>query len=272
MLDRTNHNRLYAQRFEPIADVPATDRVVSRNDNNPAQALDYAKDALDELSKWLKDNPVVQDQAQLKAGTALKERTLLAMNEARSERETKTRPIRDTLNAIFATYELVKDKGILERAYTELRKRLTDYGNAIEAARIAEAERLRKEAEERERIARIAEAAEREAIDDAEQGAESDVGGAIAQADAAFTDYRRADKQAAIAERNVPLRVGSVLGGRSQSMRTVEVLAIDNVELAIKVLGLTEKIRDAIISSARDFRKEFDELPAGIKATYERSY
>ena len=54
-------------------------------------------------------------------------------------------------------------------------------------------------------------------------------------------------------------------------MRTVEVLAIENAELAIRAMGLTDKIRDAILSSARDYRREHEELPAGINATFERS-
>jgi hypothetical protein len=247
------------------------DRVITRTDNHPPAAIDHAKNALGELSKWLADHPVIQAKDDAKAGVALKERTLVALNEARKEREAKTGPFREKLNAIFAAYELVKDKGTLERAYTELRKRLTSYANAVEAARIAEAERLRKEAEEREELARKAEAAEQAAIADAEAGECTDVGGAIVEADQAFSDYRRADKQAAIAERNVPLRFGSVMGGRSVSMRSTETLVIENVELAIKVLGLTDKIREAILSSARDYRKEFEELPAGIIATFERS-
>ena len=53
-------------------------------------------------------------------------------------------------------------------------------------------------------------------------------------------------------------------------MRTVEVLVIDDVAKAIKILGLTDKIRDAVLSSARDFRKNFDELPDGVRSTWER--
>lgn len=252
--------------------IPAVDRTVSRSDNSPAPAIAYAKDALDELSKWLESHPVIQQQDEAKAGAALKERTLVAIKGAREEREGKTSPLREQLNAIFADYDLVKDKGPLERTYNELRKRLTNYATAVEAARIAEAERLRLEAEERERAAREAEAAEQAAIADAEVGSCTDVAGAIEQADQAFTDFRRADKQAAIAARNVPVRFGSALGGKSQSMRTVKVLVIENVQLAIEIMGLTPKITEAILSSARDYQKEFDELPAGISATFERSY
>lgn len=251
--------------------IPAIGRFVTRTDNNPPTALDHAADALSELAKWLKDHPIIQALPEAKAGVGLKERTLVALNSARDERQAKTQPLRDQLNEIFATYDLVKDKGTLERGYNELRKRLTAFATSQEEARIAEATRLRNEAAERERVAREAEAAEQEAIANAEVGEVTDVGAAIAQADEAFKGYRVADKQAAIAERNVPLRFGSVLGGKSISMRTTEKLVIDDVALAIKALGITEKIAEAILSSARDFRKEFNELPAGIKATFERT-
>jgi hypothetical protein len=252
------------------AEIPATDRLVSTADNQPSR-IDFAVEAYDELRTYLKSHPVVMSQDDAQAGAAVNERTLVALNEARAERETKTRPFRDRLNAIFDAYALVKDKGTLETARGELRKRLTKYANDIEAKRIAEVERLRKEAEEAERIAREAEAAEREAIDDAEQGVESDVGEAIQQADQAFTDFRRADKTAAIAAKNVPVRFKSVLGGNSRGMRTVEVLVIEDVAKVIRILGMTDKIRDAILSSARDYRREYDELPAGITATFERT-
>lgn len=275
LVDRTNYNHFageLARRLTPAPEpVPATDRTVSRGDNNPPGPLDHARDAFAELSEFLKETPVIEAEAQAKTASAIKERTLIALNEARADRETKSRPLRDRLNAIFATYELVKDKGPLESAYGILRKRLTNYANAIEAARIAQAEKLRAEAAERERLAREAEAAEADAIAGADVGECTDVGAAIEQADQAFSDFRRADKTAAIAERAVPLRFHSVMGGKTQSMRTVEVLVIENIDLAIKTLGITDKIRDAILSSARDFRKEFDELPTGVTATFERS-
>jgi len=250
-------------------DHPVTEPSIGHN--NPPSRIEYAVEAYDELRTYLKSHPVITSQAEAQAGSACNERTLVALNEARAERETKTRPFRDRLNAIFDAYALVKDKGTLETARTELRKRLTKYASDIEAKRIAEVERLRAEAEEAERLARQADAVRLEAIDDAQQGVESDVGGAIEHADATFSDFRRADKQAAIAAKNVPLRFSSVMGGKTQSMRTVEVLVIDDIAKAIKVLGITDKIRDAILSSAREFRKEFDQLPDGIKATFERT-
>jgi hypothetical protein len=274
LLDRTNHNRLAQQLAERVATataIPAADRIVTSSDNAPPKtSLDHARDAYAELAEFLKENPVIQTADQAKLAAGLRERTKIAIDAAREERDTKTRPFLDKLAAIRSLFELVKDKGTFETAYAQLRRRLTDYASAIEAKRAAEAERLRQEAATKEAAAREAEAREQETITNAEQGECSDVAGAIEQADVAFSEFKVANRQAAIAARNVPVRFQSFVGGRSQSMRTVEVLVIDDVAKAIKVMGLTDKIRDAILSSARDFRKNFDELPDGVRSTWER--
>ena len=67
------------------------------------------------------------------------------------------------------------------------------------------------------------------------------------------------------------VRIGSIMGNRALSMRTVEVLVVEDACKAIKAIGLTDKIRDAILSSAKDFRKAYDELPDGVISTQERS-
>lgn len=249
--------------------IPAVNRTVASTDNNPS-TIDSARDAFAELGGFLKEHPVIQTAADAKSGAAYLERTRVALSDMECERTAKVKPLNEELGAINGAYRVVRDP--LESLLKTLRRKLTDYAQKVEAERIAEAERLRREAEERERLAREAEAAEREAMDDAEHGVEADIGAAVAQADQTFTDYRRADKQAAIAEKNVPVRFHSVMGGRSQTMRTTEKLVISDAVLALKSIGLTPKITDAILSSARDYRKEFEELPAGITATFEREY
>lgn len=276
LMEKCDHNRFASQLAERIAApvnalvVPTSAGAVTTTHNSPPGRLDYAREALDDLRSFLTDNPAIVDHAAAKGGSALKERTLVAMNEARTERESKTSPIRETLNAIYKTYELVKDKGPMETAYNELRKRLTKYAQAIEDARIAEASKLRAEAEEQERLASEAERAEQDAIAGADVGECTDVVAAIDQADKAFTDYRRADKQAAIAEKNVPLRLGSVMGGKSIVMRTYEVLTVTDAFAALKAMGVTPEIEAALISAAKKYRDAFEELPAGITSTSDR--
>ena len=119
-------------------------------------------------------------------------------------------------------------------------------------------------------MAREAEAREKEAIEGAAVGEVTDVGGFIVEADAAFNQFQKADRAVAIAERDVPVRISSMMGGRALSMRTTEILLLDDPIKAIRAIGITEKIRDAILSSARDYRKLKGELPKGVSATHER--
>lgn len=289
----------------PVSAIPPAGdgREITRNDNNPPDAVEglrgayrtliaavngllnhrddkgqiaQAEEAYAELSAFLKDTPAITNHDEAKLCSGYLERTRVALTGGRDERDAYTKPLNEQLAKIRGLYDLVREKtkvnagGKLEAAYTVARARLTNYSNQVENARAAEAERLRLEAIERERIARGAEAAEANAIAGADVGECTDVGAAIAQADDAFKDFRVASKQAAIAERNVPVRFASAVGGRSQSMRTVEVLVIENLNQAIKVLGLTEKIKEAVLASARDFIREFEEPPAGIRITHER--
>lgn len=257
--------------------IPATDRIVTRSDNQPPGPLDQAKAIFTELAAWLRETPVVQDEQTAKAGSAWIERARIALDEARTERDGKTRPHLDALETIRGEYETVRDKtktnegGPLQRALTALKKRMTDYANAVEAARAAEAAGLAKEADEKAAAARAAELAEKEAIADAEVGVETDIGAAIEQADEAFADFQRADRASERAIRGIPLRFGSVTGGRAQTMRTVETLSVTDWKAAIDEMGVTESIRDAIISSARNYRREFGDLPAGIAANKGRT-
>ena len=121
------------------------------------------------------------------------------------------------------------------------------------------------------RHARAAGAHEQEAISNAAVGEATDVGGLIAEADQAFGDFAKANRAAAVAERNQKVRLGSVMGGRPISMRTRRVLVIDDPAAAIKAMGVTEKIAIAIRQSAAAFEDAYGELPAGISATTERS-
>lgn len=237
--------------------------------NNPPGPVEHARDATRELSGFLTEHPVIQDHAAAKLGGGYVERTRIALKSMEDERVELVAPHNQALDAINTPRRLVRDP--LERILKELRKRLTAFAQAEEDKRAAAAEEARRTAEAAEKAAREAEAREQEAIANAAQGEMTTVGEAIAEADAAFDEFQRADRTAARAERSVPVRIGSVMGGRTLSMRTTEVLVVEDAVKAITALGVTDKIRDAILSSARDFRKAFDELPAGVASTYDRS-
>jgi hypothetical protein len=142
---------------------------------------------------------------------------------------------------------------------------------ALEIERVRKAEEARKAAEEAERAAREAEQREREAVEDADQGiCGVDLGAATQDADAAFAAFRKADHVAARAERDSHIRIAGGFG-KAMGLRDRETLTVTDWQAAITELGLTDLIRDAILTSARAYRKNFRELPEGIVATYDRS-
>ncbi len=256
--------------------VPTSDSTVTTSHNQPPSEIDRAAEAFRELAVFLKDVPAITCQADAKTGSGWLERTRVALKEAREERDGKTRPFLDRLTAIREAYDIVRESsktnagGKLQAAYNVLRARLTAYANKVEADRIAEVERLRLIAEAEEKAARAAEAAEQDAIACADVGECTDVAAAIEQADQAFDQFKRADRKVQIAERSVPVRFGSVMGGKSVSMRTYEVLTVIDAHAAIKAMGVTPEIADALISAAKKYREAFAELPAGITSTSDR--
>jgi len=61
------------------------------------------------------------------------------------------------------------------------------------------------------------------------------------------------------------------MGGKSLSMRTIRKLVVADHVDAVKAIGLTDKIRTAILQSAKDFEEAYGELPPGVTETFERS-
>jgi hypothetical protein len=265
--DRTDHNRLSEQ----------TNGRLAIGGNNPPGPLDLAKEAIVELSDYVQDNPIIESFDDAKVAAAWVERTRISLVSARDERDTKTAPLNEQLKTIRAEYEIVREKtdknpgGALTRLYETVKARLSAYNNAVEQARLREAQRLREEAERQEREAREAEAREQEAIHNAEQGELTDVGGAIVEADQAFKGFQKADRAAATAERNVPVRIASVMGNKALSMRTTEVFTVEDACAAIAIMGCSDDLKKQIIKDAKRFREATGELPDGVKSEYQRS-
>jgi hypothetical protein len=63
----------------------------------------------------------------------------------------------------------------------------------------------------------------------------------------------------------------SQLGGKALSLRSKETLTVDNALKAMSEIGSHPKINEAILSAARDYRKQYGRLPAGVTASYSRS-
>lgn len=238
--------------------------------NKPPGQIEFAREAYRELAKFLAETPVITTADEAKVGGAFAERTKIKLAEMEDERKSLVRPLNDEVDTINDRYRVPRHS--LTRIFDELKVRLTAFAKAEEDKRLQEAEAKRKAAEEAERIAREAERLEAEAKENASVGELGvDVGAAIEQADTTFADFGKASREAARAERDVPVRIASSFGGRALSMRTREVLTVNDPAAAIKDIGLTDKIRDAIITAARDYRKVLGSLPKGVTSTTERS-
>ena len=237
--------------------------------NRPPSMVEFAREAGHDLSLFLASTPVIDNHDMARNAGLLIERTRKTLQDMDAERTKKVKPLNDQVAEINADYRSIRES--VERILLELRKRLTDFAAVEELKRLAAAEAARKAAEEAERLAREAEAREREAIENASLGECADVGGAILEADQQFAAYAKAERAAAVAEKAVPVRIASGLGGRALSMRSKETLILSDPMAALAAIGLTEKIREAILSGARDYRRLRNELPPGVTSQPERS-
>ena len=263
MLDRTNHNALHEARF-------------GIGGNNPPDMLALAQGTMTAVGRFLADHPVIGDEMEAKEAKLLKDRADDAIKDMETERDGLVRPLNEKVAAINARYSPIhssnpKKPGSLDRIVTELRARLTKYSLAEEAKRQAIAEAARAAAAEAERLAREAEEREREAAAEAASGVlDVDIAAATITADQVFADFERADRVLARAEHDTKVRI---TGGfrNAVSLRTHEVLSVSDWRSAIEEIGLTDAIRDAVLTGARTYRKTFGELPDGITATQERT-
>lgn len=238
--------------------------------NNPPGCIDTARGVYATLANFLRDTPVIQSHDEAKKGANLIEQARATLGEMEDERKAFVKPLNDEVKVINDQYRTPRES--VEAIAAELKHRLTVFANAEEAKRIAEAEAKRIAAEEAERLAREAEAREREAKEDVDVGVVGiPVAAAIIEADRAFDTFKRADREAARAEKQVPVRLNGGFG-RAVSMRSKETLVLNDAFAAITATGLTEAITDAIITSARTYRKLKGNLPAGVSAVTERGF
>jgi hypothetical protein len=235
--------------------------------NNPPGPIDSAKETMDTLSRWLGQHPAIENDTAARAAKAEADRAKAALDDMERERDGLVRPLNTQVAEINGRYKPVRTA--LERLADELRKRLGAYARALEIERVRQAEAARQAAEEAERLAREAEAREREVFDDAEHGVVVDLAEAATAADTAFAAFQKADRTAARAERDSHIRITGGTG-KAMGLRDREILTVTDWQAAITELGLTDNIRDAILTAARAYRKAFHELPEGITASYER--
>ena len=237
--------------------------------NLPPPSVEFIRQTIADLGQFLIDVPVVETGAQAMLGGLYVERTRKLLQDIEDERKAEVAPLNEQVKTINEGFREARRP--LEAILNEVRARLTDFAAREEAKRIREAEEKRLAAEALEMEARRAEEAEREAKQNATLGEIVDVAERVIEADAAFSRFQKAERAAAVAERDTHVRLPSQLGGHALSLRSKEILTVDNALKAISEIGSHPKINEAILVAAREYRKRYGRLPAGISASHTRS-
>lgn len=253
--------------------------IIGMGHNNPPEPtpLERAEEAQIALSNFLNETPVITEGPHLVEAKRLVEHVRGACAELEGERVALVDPLNKQVVGINGRYKAIhntdsKKPGTLDKILGELKARLTAYGKEEEAKREHEAELARIALAEAEVAAREAEAAELQAKQDAVVGVmDTGVAEKIAEADAKFAEFEAASRFAKRAERDVTFRIGDGQG-KALGMRTEKTLVLDSYGRAIKAIGPCEKIETAILSAARDYRKEHGALPDGVSETSERKF
>ncbi len=246
--------------------------------NNPPEPtpIERAQDAMGVLAAFLAETPVITEGPHLVEAKRLVEHARGAMAELEAERDQLVRPLNEQVAGINTKYKAIhntdsKKPGTFDRILAELKVRLTAYAREEEARRVLAAEQARIAAEQAEAAAREAERIEQQAKADASTGVlDAGVVEAIEAADEKFSEFEHASRFAARAEKETTFRVGGI--GKALSMRTEKTLVLESYGKAIKAIGPNDKIRDAVLSAARDYRKLRGKLPDGVTETSERKF
>lgn len=242
--------------------------------NNPPGPIEHAQSVVDDINAWLGDHPVIESEDHAREAKPYLDRAKAAFEEVESERDGKVRPLNEKVKATNETYKALhntdpKKPGRFDKIVIELKARVAAFMLREEEKRRIAAEKARIAQEEAERIAREAEAKEAEALANAKAGEVVDVAEVTKQADEAFSEFERQSRFAARAERDTKVKIGGGFS-KSASLRSVETLHLESYGKALKAIGPHDKIRDSILSAAREYRKEHGVLPDGVTATFER--
>jgi len=245
--------------------------IASIGHNRPPGPLEAGYDTMRALSDWMGECPVIENEDHAREAKKLLDRAKGSQAEIESERVEKVTPLNDEIDALNAHYKAVHNKdpkkpGQLDRVANELKARLSTFLAAEEARRLAEAEAKRIEAERAAQEAHAAIEREREAIENARAGELGvDVTQVVVEADKLVSEAKKAGRVAARADRDTKVKIGGGWG-KSAALRTTETLILVSYGRAITAIGPNDKIRDAILSAARDYRREHGRLPDGVEA------
>lgn len=240
----------------------------SAGHNLPPDMTVTADETMTSLSDWMREHPVIQDEDCAREAKVYIDRGKLCIADLEDERDGKVRPLNEQVKAINDHYRGPRE--MLRKVLDELEKRISAFLRSEEDKRIKAAEEARARLAEAERVAREAERLEQDRISSAAVGEiDVDVATAVKAANEAFSAYQKAEHQAALAERETRVRIG---GGFSKAigLKDKETLTVTDGFAAVMVMGITPSIEEAILKSARAYRKLHDCLPDGIESSLER--
>jgi len=230
--------------------------------HNRPDMVSTAKETMQDISNWMSENPVIQDMETARSAKVFIDRGKLAIKDLEDERDGKVRPLNEKVAEINASYKAPKTA--LQAVLFELNTRTTRFIREEERKREEAAREAARIAQEAEWKAREAERLEREALESAKAGELGvDIGAHTVVADEAFREFEKAGRAAQIAERETHVKIAGGFS-RAISLRQKETLIVVDASAALVELGLTEDIREAILKSARAYRKLRGKLPAGV--------
>lgn len=232
--------------------------------NNPPSMIETAGETTRDLSDWMAENPVIQSEESAREAKVFIDRGKLCLKDLDDERDGKVRPLNEKVKEINASYKPAKET--LTTVVGHLGLRVAQFITAERIRREEVAQEATRVAAEAERRAREAEQRERENVESASSGELGvDLAASTQEANAAFRDFEVAARRAAIADKDTNVKIG---GGftRAISLKKKETLSVYDAQDAIRIMGATEEIKEAIIKSARAYRKLNGKLPDGVES------
>lgn len=244
--------------------------------NAPPSLFDFARETMGALSDWMGERPAISSEDEAREAKLLLDRAKNCAADLEAERQRLVSPLNMTIEDINAKYKELhntdrKKPGVYDKVMNELKARLSAFLAIEEDKRLAVAEAKRREAEEAEKLAREAEAREREAIENSRAGELGvDVSQVVVEANQAFAAFEKAGREADRADRGAKVKIGGGWG-KAAALHNVETLVVVSYGKAIAAIGPNEKIAEAILSAARDYRKLHNHLPEGVEANITRA-
>lgn len=221
--------------------------------------LEIARDAERELLDFLRKNPTIKDDFGAKEAKLAYDMAKKAFNELENARDKKTQPLHKAWHDAVAEFKptIESFKSNIAAIDKIMQSYLREKKRAAEAL-AAEAERVRLE---KERLAREAIAAlrEKENAEPALQDAASE------QATKAWSEYESAERECDSAKKATEVKIEGGFKNNMGLRAVKKIQVLDDAIVAIKEMGVTDDIKEAVLKSARFYKRMSGRLPAGVR-------